>query len=106
MGAFEKMVEVVGELKEMVGELLKTKYAERHEQVQQREWKHVTELAEMFSMHRDSVDKLVRDGKEKGLVRVALFKSSKGGKVMQRVELSSFERYLEAGGVEADANAA
>ncbi len=89
------------DIKQRFTALLDDMEADAHRRDQVRAWKSVEELCRIFSLGRDKVNTLIRAGKRAGRVRVALFRASDAKRPTQRIELTSFEDFVEAGGLDA-----
>ncbi len=98
MGMFEQLSDDLAVIRRRLDAFMDARESEAAERRRERCWASVPELARSWSLDPRSVAALVISGKEAGVVDSRVFRVTRGGKVLERVEVSSFERWLGMGG--------
>lgn len=94
MGALEQLQEQTVKLEAMLDRLL-YKLEEKKNEVQV--WQSPVEICHTFGLERRMFKELLAEGTRRGIVKTLVF-SPTSQKPQQRIDVTSFRRFLEAGG--------
>lgn len=94
MGVLEQIQEQNTKLEAMLDQLL---YRLQEKKEAEQTWQTPAEICETFRLERRMFKELLTEGVRRGIVKTLIFSPS-SQKQQQRIDVASFQRFLEAGG--------